>query len=66
MKIHIRNGGTTQFHISNQVGTSGTGNYNTLLNVPIINLFGSSESSFVNLAGVTSQGTYCLKGYDKY
>lgn len=62
MKIHVRNGGTTQFHISNQVGTSGTGNYNTLLNVPIINLFGSSENSFVNLAGVTSQGTYCLKG----
>lgn len=66
MKIHVRNGGTTQFHISNQVGTSGTGNYNTLLNVPIINLFGSSENSFVNLAGITSQGTYCLKGYYKY
>jgi hypothetical protein len=55
MKIHVRNG-----------GTFGTGNYNTLLNVPIINLFGSSENSFVNLAGVTSQGTYCLKGYYKY
>lgn len=66
MKIHIRNDGTTQFHISKQEGTSGTGNYNALLNVPIVNLLGSSEDGFINLSGVISPGTYCLKGYYKY
>lgn len=77
MKTHVRSGGTTQFHISSQgepiqfhiskqEGASGIGNYNTLLNIPIINLLGSSEDGFINLSGVTSPGTYCLKGYYKY
>ena len=43
---------------------AGTGNYNKLKNIPIVNLVGASEEDYINLSGL-NQGHFIIKGYYK-
>ena len=43
---------------------AGTGNYNRLENIPIVNLLGSTEEKCVDLSGL-KQGSFTLKGYHR-
>ena len=52
------------FYGGGGIGGSGTSDYNDMTNTPIQNLKGSSQSRFVNLAGVPA-GHYNLEGYYK-